>query len=54
MKWNEAQAFVLYKILTLNSASTSLGDNYYWRTLNPKLIDWKLYGGLLGERGRSF
>ncbi len=35
----ETGASFLYKILTLNNASTSLSSNYYLGTLNLKLID---------------
>jgi hypothetical protein len=38
MKWN--LSLILYKILTLNNASTFLSSNYYLGTLNLKLIDW--------------
>jgi len=54
MKWNEAWASFLYKILTLNNAFTSLSDGCCLGTLNLKLIDWEPDGGSLWELVQFF
>jgi hypothetical protein len=54
MKWNEAWASFLYKILTLNNAFTSLSDGCCLGTLNLKLIDWEPNGGSLWELVQFF
>jgi len=44
----------LYKTLTLNSTSASLGSSYCLGTLNPKLINWEPDGSFLKEPVQFF